>query len=215
MQKLTKIPGLIDRHLVTATEKRLRVAAYCRVSTRQKEQDGSIEEQEQYYAQVISRNTNWTNVGVFSERVSGLRTKDRSEFQALTKFRRRGVELFHLLCHDLLQLPIVQPSKKTVISPVRRQRFHDVKAAIMGNEPVVVQVIHQVGDFRKALTLHDNERTNHSFFRKAPPPGYRSGQCKAQMCEQLVVEYNGALGCEQRYILNDLLSVDSGQPLSG
>ncbi|MEF2660289.1 hypothetical protein, partial [Dysosmobacter sp.] len=33
--------------------------------------------------------------------------------------------------------------------------------------------------------------------------------------EKLVVKRSGALGCEQRHILNDFLSVDSGQPLSG
>lgn len=88
MQKRTKIPDSVDRRLVT--DKRLRVAAYCRVSTRQEGQDGSIEQQEQYYAQVISNHPNWTNAGVFSERVSGLRMKDRSEFQALMKLCRRS-----------------------------------------------------------------------------------------------------------------------------
>lgn len=88
MQKLTKISGFIDRRLVT--EKCLRVAAYCRVSTRQEEQDGSIEQQEQYYMQVISNNPNWTNAGIFSERISGLRMKGRSEFQALMKLCHRG-----------------------------------------------------------------------------------------------------------------------------
>ena len=88
MQKLTKIPGSVDRRLVT--EKRLRVAAYCRVSTRQEEQDSSIEQQEQYYTQVISNHPNWTNAGVFVERVSGLRMKGRSKFQALMKLCRRG-----------------------------------------------------------------------------------------------------------------------------
>ena len=88
MQKLTKIPGSVDRRLVT--EKRLRVAAYCRVSTRQEEQDSSIEQQEQYYTQVISNHPNWTNAGVFVERVSGLRMKGRSEFQALMKLCRPG-----------------------------------------------------------------------------------------------------------------------------
>ena len=28
-------------------------------------------------------------------------------------------------------------------------------------------------------------------------------------------KHGGALGCKQRHILNDFLSVDSGQPLSG
>lgn len=92
MQKLTKIPSFIDTRLVT--EKRLSVAAYCRVSTRQEEQDSSIEQQERYYTQYISRNPNWTNAGVFSERVSGLNMKGRTEFQALMKLcRRRKIDL--------------------------------------------------------------------------------------------------------------------------
>lgn len=88
MQKLIKIPDAVDK--CPAMEKHLQVAAYCRVSTRQEEQDSSIEQQEQYYTQLISRNPNWTNAGVFSERVPGLRMKRRSEFQALMKFCRRG-----------------------------------------------------------------------------------------------------------------------------
>lgn len=92
MQKLTKIPSFVDTRLVTA--KRFRVAAYCRVSTQQEEQDSSIEQQERYYEQYISKNQNWTNAGVFSERVSGLNMKGRTEFQALMKLcRRRKIDL--------------------------------------------------------------------------------------------------------------------------
>ena len=40
-------------------------------------------------------------------------------------------------------------------------------------------------------------------------------QRKVQTAEDLVVEVCGSLGCEQHDILNDFLSVDSGQPLSG
>mgnify|MGYP007114116479 CR=1 FL=1 len=65
------------------------------------------------------------------------------------------------------------------------------------------------------LTFHNDKRTDHSFFREASPPGCRSGQREVQTAEKLVVKHGGALGCEQRDILNDLLSVDSGQPLSG
>ena len=92
MQKLTKIPDFMDR--CPAAMKCLRVAAYCRVSTRQEKQDSSIEQQEKYYTQYISRNPNWTNAGVFSERVSGLNMKGRTEFQTLMKLcRRRKVDL--------------------------------------------------------------------------------------------------------------------------
>jgi len=45
--------------------------------------------------------------------------------------------------------------------------------------------------------------------------GCRSGQREVQAAEKLVIKHGGALGCEQRHILNDFLSVDSGQPLSG
>lgn len=92
MQKLTRMPDFMDR--CPATMKRLRVAAYCRVSTRQEEQDSSIKQQERYYEQYISKNKNWTNAGVFSERVSGLNMKGRTEFQALMKLcRRRKIDL--------------------------------------------------------------------------------------------------------------------------
>lgn len=92
MQKLTRMPDFMDR--CPATMKRLRVAAYCRVSTRQEEQDSSIVQQERYYEQYISKNQNWTNAGVFSERVSGLNMKGRTEFQALMKLcRRRKIDL--------------------------------------------------------------------------------------------------------------------------
>ena len=40
-------------------------------------------------------------------------------------------------------------------------------------------------------------------------------QRKVQTAEDLVVEVCGSLGCEQHDILNDFLSVGSGQPLSG
>ena len=52
-------------------------------------------------------------------------------------------------------------------------------------------------------------------FGKPRRPGCRSGQREVQAAKKLVIKHGGALGCEQRHILNDFLSVDSGQPLSG
>ena len=65
------------------------------------------------------------------------------------------------------------------------------------------------------LTFHNDKRTDHGFFGEAPPPGCRPGQREVQAAEKLVIKHGGTLGCEQRHILNDFLSVDSGQPLSG
>ena len=85
----------------------------------------------------------------------------------------------------------------------------------MGDDAVVVQIIHQICDLRETLAFHNDKRTDHGFFGEAPPPGCRSGQREVQAAEKLVIKHGGALGCEQRHILNDFLSVDSGQPLSG
>lgn len=125
------------------------------------------------------------------------------------------VELLHLLCHDAFQFPVVQFFEETVIRPVGWQGFHNVKPAVMGDKAVVVQVIRQICNLRKALTFHNNKRADHCFLRKAPPPSCRSGQREVQFREQLIVEHSGALGCEQCHVLNNFLPVDSGQPLSG
>ena len=125
------------------------------------------------------------------------------------------IQLPHQIGHDRLQRTVVQLPQAAVIRPVGRQRLHDVKAAVMGDDAVVVQIIHQICDLRETLAFHNDKRTDHGFFGEAPPPGCRSGQREVQAAEKLVVEHGGALGCEQRHILNDFLSVDSGQPLSG
>lgn len=52
----------------------------------------------------------------------------------------------------------------------------------------------------------------HSFFGDFTLPSCRSGQREVQTAKTLVVEQGGALGCKQRYILDDFLSLDSGQP---
>ena len=125
------------------------------------------------------------------------------------------IQLPHQIGHDRLQRTVVQLPQAAVIGPVGRQRLHDVKAAVVGNEPVVVQIIHQICDLRETLAFHNDKRTGHGFFGEAPPPGCRPGQREVQAAEKLVIKHGGALGCEQRHILNDFLSVDSGQPLSG
>ena len=125
------------------------------------------------------------------------------------------IQLPHQVGHDRLQRTVVQLPQATVIRPVGRQRLHDVEPAVMGNEAIVVQIIHQICDLREPLTFHNDKRTDHGFFGEAPPPSCRSGQREVQAAEKLVVKRSGALGCEQCHILNDFLSVDSGQPLSG
>lgn len=72
----------------------LRVAAYCRVSTKQEEQSSSIELQGQHYAWLISENPNWENAGIFSERATGLNLKERPEFRKMIKLcQKKKIDL--------------------------------------------------------------------------------------------------------------------------
>ena len=64
--------------------KRLNVAAYCRVSTEQEEQQNSYQVQIQYYTNLINSKKEWTLAGIFAdEGISGTQTKKRTEFNII------------------------------------------------------------------------------------------------------------------------------------
>ena len=68
----------------------LRVAAYCRISTRAAEQRSSLMTQERYYEDHIKQNPSWVFVGVYSDIGSGTRIKGRNRFKALLSACKRG-----------------------------------------------------------------------------------------------------------------------------
>lgn len=64
----------------------LRVAAYCRVSTEQEEQQNSYQVQIAYYTDLINRKKEWSLVGIFAdEGISGTQTKKRTEFNRMIR----------------------------------------------------------------------------------------------------------------------------------
>ena len=69
---------------------KLRVAAYCRVSTRAAEQQSSLVAQERYYEEHIKQNPSWVFAGVYSDIGSGTRIKGRSRFKSLLSACKRG-----------------------------------------------------------------------------------------------------------------------------
>lgn len=71
--------------------KRLRVAAYCRVSTDEDEQINSYKAQIEYYTEKISKNPEWQMAGIFAdEGISGTQAKKRPEFLKMIKLCRQG-----------------------------------------------------------------------------------------------------------------------------
>ena len=84
-KKISMIPAKVqyDRN-VKLSEKKMKVAAYCRVSTELEEQDSSYEAQVEYYTNKISENENWKNAGIYADDgKSGTNTKKRADFNVM------------------------------------------------------------------------------------------------------------------------------------
>lgn len=61
--------------------KKLKVAAYCRVSTKFESQQSSIDLQVSNYETIIQSNSQWEYAGVYFDYGSGLRQKGRSNLE--------------------------------------------------------------------------------------------------------------------------------------
>ena len=85
-KNITVIPARKRVGSTAAKEKikKLRVAAYCRVSTETEEQNLSYEVQVAHYTEFIKKNTQWEFAGIFADDgISGTNTKKREEFNRM------------------------------------------------------------------------------------------------------------------------------------
>lgn len=65
-------------------QKKIRVAAYCRVSTSLEQQEGSYLSQISYYTEKIKANKNWIHAGIYAnEGISGISTENRKDLKKL------------------------------------------------------------------------------------------------------------------------------------
>ncbi|MBS7283497.1 MAG: recombinase family protein [Prevotella sp.] len=73
-----------NRIAIAEERPKLRVAAYCRVSTDSDEQTGSYEVQVQHYTDYIKRNREWELAGIYTDDgISGTNTKKREGFMEM------------------------------------------------------------------------------------------------------------------------------------
>lgn len=68
---------------IASENEKLKVAAYCRVSTKLESQKSSIEAQINYYTRLIEENLKWENAGVYIDYGSRCRIKGRPEFSKM------------------------------------------------------------------------------------------------------------------------------------
>ena len=86
MRTVVEIPAQMKNQ----TDNKLRVAAYCRVSSDHEEQETSLTAQISYYSQKIECTPGWVNAGIFAERGSGLNLWQRQEFMRMMELARNG-----------------------------------------------------------------------------------------------------------------------------
>ena len=89
------IPPKPELQQTTTVTTQLRVAAYCRVSTKEEEQASSYEAQCEYYTDKIMSNKEWTMAGIFAdEGITGTSTKKRTEFlRMIRQCKQKKIDL--------------------------------------------------------------------------------------------------------------------------
>ena len=80
MKKLRRIENIKEEN------KKLKVAAYCRGSTKFESQQSSIELQVSNYETIIQSNSQWEYAGVYFDYGSGLRQKGRSNLENMQTY---------------------------------------------------------------------------------------------------------------------------------
>lgn len=75
--------------------KKLRVAAFCRVSTEEEEQQNSFEVQVNYYTEKIIQHEGWELAGIFADDgISGVCTRKREQFNAMIELcKKKKIDL--------------------------------------------------------------------------------------------------------------------------
>ena len=88
--RVIKIPAKPGASQQVEACRQLRVAAYCRVSTKEEDQANSYEVQKEYYTDKIMSNTAWTMAGIFADKgITGTSVKKREDFMRMIRHCRQ------------------------------------------------------------------------------------------------------------------------------
>lgn len=98
---VTLIPAKRELYTGSVNEITSRVAAYCRVSTEQENQQNSYATQISYYTDYITSNPNWQLAGIYAdEGISGTLTKNRTQFNKMIRAaRHKKIDI--ILCKSI------------------------------------------------------------------------------------------------------------------
>ena len=93
--RVIKIPAKPESVRQAELQRQLRVAAYCRVSTKEEDQANSYEAQKEYYTDKIMSNSAWTMAGIFADKgITGTSVKKREDFMRMIRHcRQRKIDV--------------------------------------------------------------------------------------------------------------------------
>ena len=93
--RVIKIPAKPESVRQAELQRQLRVAAYCRVSTKEEDQANSYEAQKEYYTDKIMSNPAWTMAGIFADKgITGTSVKKREDFMRMIRHcRQRKIDV--------------------------------------------------------------------------------------------------------------------------
>lgn len=93
--RVIKIPAKPESVRQAELQRQLRVAAYCRVSTKEEDQTNSYEVQKEYYTDKIMSNPVWTMAGIFADKgITGTSVKKREDFMRMIRHcRQRKIDV--------------------------------------------------------------------------------------------------------------------------
>ena len=93
--RVIKIPAKPESVRQAELQRQLRVAAYCRVSTKEEDQANSYEVQKEYYTDKIMSNSAWTMAGIFADKgITGTSVKKREDFMRMIRHcRQRKIDV--------------------------------------------------------------------------------------------------------------------------
>ena len=114
----------------------LRVTFYARVSTEKVEQQGSLENQIQYYTDFIQKNPNWSYVpGYVDEGISGTTTYKRESFLRMINDAHRGMFDF------IITKEISRFSRSTLDSIQYTQELLDANVQLFDSSLTVLPIL--------------------------------------------------------------------------
>lgn len=93
-RNVTVIPAIkrVGNNKTSESKPKIRVAAYCRVSTDSEEQASSYEIQIEHYTNYIKKNKEWELAGIFADDgITGTNTKSLLFGDVLADWRKKGL----------------------------------------------------------------------------------------------------------------------------